>query len=171
MRTALTTYLADLATGQQTRIPRISTRTGGGVSQSTVFSVDYVPIPTKQAQISLVASAGMTFAPDALALTDQGVGFLQNGLSNETNYMAKNLDGDSCDISGWEFHGGSEAIQRRAFLSPTDIVWEHSSLGDFAKYPLYKNETVKWEDFMDGIFSTKLYRPHVVVFEAVDIPP
>ena len=168
MRTALTTYLADMATGRHTRIPSISTNSDG-VSSISAFSTDYVPIPTTQAQISLVASAGMTFAPDALVLADQGVGFLQDGLSNETNDMAQSTDEDACDISGWEFHGGTEAIQRRAFLSPTDIIWEHSSLGGFTNYPLYDSGNTTWEENLDGIFSTKMYRPHIVIFDPVEI--
>ena len=116
----------------------------------------------------------MTFAPDALVLAHGGVGFLQDGLSNETNYMAPSADDNACDASGWEFHGGTEAIQRRAFLSPTDIVWEHSSLGGFAKHSLYSNHNdddseEEWQEALNGIFSTKVYRPHVVVFDPVDI--
>ena len=175
MRTALTTYLADLATGGHTRIPHATTsaasrRVGG--AKTTSFTIDHVPIPTSQAAISLVASAGMTFAPDALVLTDNGVAFLQDGLSNETNYMAKasNAD-DACDVSGWEFHGGTEAIQRRAFLSPTDIAWEHAPLEKFESFSLYhQNENIKWQDALQGVFSTQVYPPRVIVFDPVDIP-
>lgn len=176
MRTALTAYLADLATGSHTRIPRVTTTThnkhGNDESSMTTFVVDHVPIPVTQADISLVASAGMTFVPDALILAHGGVGFLQDGLSNETNFMAQSTDNDNnaCDVSGWEFHGGTEAIQRRAFLSPTDIVWEHSTLGGYTKHALYDTDTEKdWQDALNGVFSTKVYRPHVVVFDPVEI--
>jgi len=111
MRTALNTYLGDMTTGRHTRIP--SSTNGKGISN--------VSIPSYQAQISLVSSGGMQINPDSLALIDQGVIFLQDGLTNETNQMYWETE-DQCQ-QGLQFDGGTEAATRSTFLSSTDVFF------------------------------------------------
>jgi len=153
MRTALTTYIADTATGRKTLIP-----------SSTDEGIEYVHIPNYQAQISLVAGAGMFVFPESLALTDKGVIFLQDGLNNATNRMF--WGEEECE-QGLEFEGGTEAVQRRAFLSATDIFFEHTALSNFKQHEVY--EAGSWEKAIKGVFSAKLYPPQLTVFESIDI--
>jgi hypothetical protein len=151
MRTALNTYLGDIVTGRRTLIPSSSDQ-----------GLSYVSIPQYQAQISIVSSAGMTITPDSLALTNGGTIFLQDGLSNATNRMIWSDDG--CE-QGLQFEGGTQAAQRRAFLSLTDIVLDHKALSHFERYDLYEN----WHSALRSAFSAKVYPPQIIVFEAVDI--
>lgn len=151
MRTALNTYLGDIVTGRRTLIP-----------SSTDNGLTYVHIPQYQAQISIVSSAGMTVTPDSLALTHGGTIFLQDGLSNVSNRMIWSVDG--CE-QGLQFEGGTEAAQRRSFLSSTDVIFDHKALLHFERHDLYKH----WHSALQGAFSSKAYPPQVIVFESVDI--
>ena len=151
MRTALNTYLGDIVTGRRTLIPSSSDQ-----------GLSYVPIPQYQAQVSVVSSAGMTVTPDSLALTHGGTIFLQDGLSNVSNRMIWSVDG--CE-QGLQFEGGTEAAQRRAFLSPTDVIFDHKALSHFQRYDLYQH----WQSALKGAFSAEVYPPQVIVFDAVDI--
>ena len=151
MRSALNTYLGDITTGRRTLIP-----------SSSDDGLSYVPIPSYQAQISIVSSSGMTVTPDSLALTNGGSIFLQDGLSNATNRMVWSDDG--CE-QGLQFEGGTQGAQRRAFLSPTDIVFDHKALSHFKRYDLYHH----WHTALNGSFSAKVYPPQITIFEAVDI--
>jgi hypothetical protein len=151
MRTALNTYLGDVVTGRQTLIP-----------SSSDEGLSYVSIPQYQAQISIVSSAGMTVTPDSLALTNGGTIFLQDGLSNATNQMIWSDEG--CE-QGLQFEGGTQAAQRRAFLSPTDIVLDHKALMHFERHDLYDH----WHSALEGAFSAKVYPPQITIFDAVDI--
>lgn len=151
MRSALNTYLGDMVTGRSTLIP-----------SSTDTGLQYVHIPEHQAQISIVSSAGMTVTTDSLALTDAGTIFLQDGLSNATNRMFWSVEG--CEL-GLQFEGGTEAVQRRAYLSPTDIVFEHKALANFRRLNLYHDS----EKALDGVFSAKVYPPQITVFDPVNI--
>jgi hypothetical protein len=153
MRTALNTYLGDMMTGQQTLIPSSSDK-----------GLSHVHIPKYQAQISIVSSAGMTVTPDSLVLTNGGTIFLQDGLSNATNRMYWSREG--CEL-GLQFDGGFESVQRRAFLSATDIFFEHSASNDFHRVDLYKPEKV--EEQLNGSFSAKVYPPQITVFSPVGI--
>jgi hypothetical protein len=152
MRTALNTYLGDMVTGRTTVIP-----------SSTDKGLSYVSIPEHQAQISLVSSAGMTVTTDSLALTNGGLIFLQDGLSNATNRMFWSVEG--CE-QGLQFEGGTQGATRRAYLSPTDVVLEHKPLSHFERYDLYDDA----EAALDGAFSAKLYPPQITVFQPEDIP-
>ena len=76
MRTALNAYNGDMVAGRKTLIPSFSDD-----------GLTYVHIPTYQAQVSIVSSAGMTVMPESLALTNSGTMFLQDGLSNDTGVM------------------------------------------------------------------------------------
>ena len=151
MRSALNTYMGDIVTGRTTLIP-----------SSSDAGLTYTNIPEHQAQISIVSSAGMTVTTDSLALTNGGTIFLQDGLSNVTNRMFWSVEG--CE-QGLQFEGGTEAAQRRAFLSPTDIVFEHKALSHFQRLDLYED----WEAELDGAFSAKVYPPQITIFDPVDI--
>jgi hypothetical protein len=154
MRTALNSWTGDAVTGRHTLIP----------SSSDANGLQYVPMPWYQAQISLVSSAGMTATPESMALTNGGVIFVQDGLTNETNHMYWGMEG--CEL-GLQFAGGTEAVQRRAFLSPTDVVFEHTAIGDLKRHDLYDRH--EWEGKLEGSFSAKVYPPQVIVFDPVDI--
>jgi len=151
MHTALNTYLGDITTGRHTLIP-----------SSSDEGLDYVHIPEYQAQISIVSSAGMTAVPESLALANNGTIFLQDGLSNETNIMFWGVD--ECEL-GLQFDGGTEAIQRRSFLSKTDIFFEHTALQTFERIDIFDD----WEEAMSGSFSAKVYKPQMTVFEPIAI--
>jgi len=158
VKTALNAYTADMTTGRQTLIPSITDK-----------GLEYVHIPTYQAQIGIVSSAGMTLVPESLALTQHGVIFLQDGLTNATNgeYWAHS----GCEF-GLQFQGGTEAITRRAFLSSTDVFFEHKTLDDVKDFDLYpdSNKDDDWIHNLAGSFSTKAYPPKLIIFDAVDIP-
>jgi hypothetical protein len=156
MRTALQSWTGDMVTGRRTRIP----------SSSDDAGLTYVPIPRYQAQISLVSSAGMTITPDSLALTDAGIAFLQDGLTNQTNRMYWSQEG--CEL-GLQFEGGTEAARRKAFLSATDVFFEHSAVTEFKRYDLF--ERSKWREAIEGVFSSALYPPQLTVFETQEIAP
>jgi hypothetical protein len=157
MRSALNTYLGDIMTGQHTLIP-----------SSSDDGLEYVHIPKYQAQISIVSSAGMTVTTDSLALTNGGTIFLQDGLYNDTNRMFWSSEG-LCEL-GLQFEGGTEAVQRRAFLSPTDIMFKHVALSNLQRVDLYeKGDTDKVEEELKTAFSAKVYPPQLIIFDAVDI--
>eukprot|EP00536_Pseudo-nitzschia_multiseries_P011153 jgi/Psemu1/289524/fgenesh1_pg.365_\ len=125
LRTALDAYNGDLVTGRTTRIP----------SSSGSDTLRYVPIPTHQAQIGLVASAGMSPNTESLALAQNGLLLLQDGLSNST--ARRFLDNDLKEQCGprqeVQFTGGTVAVRRRAKVSKTEVRFEYdllSSHGD-----------------------------------------
>jgi hypothetical protein len=153
MHTALNTYLADMTTGRQTLIP----------SSSDEHGLEYVHIPAYQAQVSIVSSAGMSVVPESLALTNDGMLFLQDGLSNATNRMY--WGEDECEY-GLQFKGGTEAVQRRALLSSTDIFFEHKALETYHRHDIFDD----WETTAAGIFSAKVYDPQMTVFDPMPIP-
>jgi hypothetical protein len=153
VKTSLNAYTADMTTGQQTMIPSITEK-----------GLQYVHIPKYQAQIGVVSSAGMTLVPESLALTQHGIIFLQDGLSNATNreYWANT----GCEF-GTQFEGGTEAITRRAFLSSTDVFFEHQTLDGLKRYDLYPEK--EWEKNIAGSFSGKEYPPQLTIFDPADI--
>mmetsp|Transcript_26254 Transcript_26254/g.63974 ORF Transcript_26254/g.63974 Transcript_26254/m.63974 type:complete len:514 (+) Transcript_26254:38-1579(+) len=155
MRMSLNAYLADITTGQTTVIPSAS---------STNSDLEYVPMPKYQAQIGLVSSAGMTVTTDSLALTDNGVIFLQDGLSNATNNMYWSVEG--CEL-GLQFEGGTEAVQRHASMSSTDIVMQHKAVTGFQRHDVYAPS--KWEISIKSSFTTQKYRPQMTIFDPVEI--
>jgi hypothetical protein len=150
MHTALNTYLGDLVTGRKTLIPSSSDK-----------GLTYVSMPLYQAQISIVSSAGMTIVPESMALADQGVIFLQDGLSNGRN--RKYWSSEGCDL-GFQFDGGTEAVQRRTLLSETDVSFMYDILKDPTTTVLSD-----WEESIQGYFSTMVYPPHIVMFDPVAI--
>lgn len=153
VKTSLNAYTADMTTGRQTLIPSITDK-----------GLEYVHIPEYQAQIGIVSSAGMTLVPESLALTQHGIIFLQDGLSNATNREYYSHTG--CEF-GLQFEGGTEAITRRAFLSSTDVFFEHKTLDDFKRYDLYPESD--WDKNLAGSFSAKEYPPQLTVFNPADI--
>lgn len=153
VKTALNAYTADMTTGRHTMIPSSSDR-----------GLEYVHIPEYQAQIGVVSSAGMTAMPESLALTQHGTLFLQDGLSNATNGEAWMSNG--CEF-GLQFQGGTEAITRRAFLSSTDVFFEHRALDAWHRYDVYGED--EWETILNGSFTTKKYPPQLTIFDTIDI--
>lgn len=153
LRKSLTAYLADASTGRRTLIPSTSDQ-----------GLEYVPIPQYQAQLGLVSSAGMTVVTDSLALTNNGILFLQDGLSNATNRLYWGEIG--CEF-GVQLEGGTEAVQRESFVSSTDISFEHKALEAFQRLNLYPESS--WQGEIQGSFSTKVYPPQLTVFDAMDI--
>lgn len=151
MHTALNTYLGDIVTGRHTLIP-----------SSSDHGLEYVQIPQYQAQLSIVSSAGMTVVPESLVLTNNGTIFLQDGLSNGTNSMFWGTEG--CEL-GLQFDGGTEAVQRKAFLSATDVFFEHTALSSFRRLWVQQD----WEKSLNGSFSTKVYKPEIVLFDPLPI--
>lgn len=147
MRTALNTYLGDMVTGRHTYIP-----------SSSDGLLSYTQIPDYQAQISIVSSAGMTVVADSLALTNNGVMFLQDGLSNDTQRQF--VSTDDCD-SGIQFEGGLEGVKRDVVMTHTDVSFEYTLLANPRAVSI--NRDVR------PVFSEQVYHPLVNVFEAVDI--
>jgi hypothetical protein len=146
-RTALNSYLADIITGSTTLIPSSSER-----------GLDYVSIPKHQAQVSIVSSAGMTVTAESLALTHNGTIFLQDGLSDDKPIMIVGKD-------ELEFEGGTEAVQRLAVLSPTDVYFEHKVVEGYEKHSIYDN----WKEELKGFFTVEVYEPMITVYEPIDI--
>ena len=113
MHRALSTYLADVATGSKTLIP-----------SSANDAVEWVGIPRRQAQISLVSSAGMDVIVSSLVLADGGHIFLQDGM--EGNISPSSSYGlDECSPNEYEFFGGSQCVKRTAIVSG---MWHRSSI-------------------------------------------
>jgi hypothetical protein len=153
MRTALSTYLAYAVMESPLLIPSVSDG-----------RIDYVPIPKYQAQISLVASSGMTINPASLALTNNGSILLQDGMSNEDVIMSWS---DECFQYSWHFDGGSEVIQRNALISPTEVVFEYSVNDRYLKHDIYDDDG--WRKALEGVFSNAVYEPKMTVYEPTDI--
>lgn len=113
MHRALSTYLADVATGSKTLIP-----------SSANDSVEWVPIPRRQAQISLVSSAGMDVIASSLVLADGGHIFLQDGMEGSIS-PSSSYGQDKCSPNDYEFFGGSQCVKRTAIVSGK---WHSSSI-------------------------------------------
>ncbi|VEU34276.1 unnamed protein product [Pseudo-nitzschia multistriata] len=121
LRRALDTFQGDLVTGRTTRIPSTNQHSNG---------LGYAPIPTHQAQIGLVASAGMSPNAESLALTQNGILFLQDGLSNHTaRAFVDTEQSQQCGPQqGLQYEGGTVAVRRRALVSKTDVRFEYELL-------------------------------------------
>jgi len=145
MRRALDAYLANAMMHGPIRVPSTD-----GPDR---------PLPTTQADLSLISSAGMTLFPPALVLTDGGVALLQDGLSNAT--MQTVADTEECTKGDLAFVGGFEAVRRTAVWSETDIVLDHALLPRIQRVALPLNLT--------GVFSG-LYAPTLHVMEPTDLP-
>ena len=105
MHRALRTYLADVATGSTTLIP-----------SSANDAVEWIGIPKRQAQLSLVSSAGMDVIVSSLVLADGGHIFLQDGMvGNISPYST--FGQDECSPNEYEFFGGSQCVKRTAIVS------------------------------------------------------
>ena len=208
LRTALSTYLGDIVTGRATTIPS-STTTATSATMSSLAVVEYVPIPTHQAQLSLVSSAGMSPNTDSLSLAQNGILFLQDGLSNATarRFIDPNLQATCGPETALQYEGGTIAIRRKALLTHTDVRFEYELLSSTLssnkntatassnstyntsstankkengkeevesaheyKVPVYDN-TDEWKMKLDGVFSTKVYEPHLVIYGPIEIAP
>jgi hypothetical protein len=211
LRSALDTYLGDIITGRTTKIPSSSDNEYGN------NGITYVSIPTYQAQISLVSSAGMSPATDSLALCQNGIIFVQDGISNKTS--RRYIDNESMDICGpqtaLQYEGGTIGVRRRSLLTKTDVRFEYELLSSSRsssinnnpttetttekmssssssssslftassssstsstseetayeyKVPVYENND-SWKSHLNGIFSTQVYEPHLVIYGPIDI--
>jgi hypothetical protein len=162
-RSALDSYTANVVTGSKLVIP-------SGSSSSTSEELEYVPIPAHQAQISLVSSAGMVVMPSSLALAQNGTILLQDGMDNTPSRMFWESGSSSCARSnkGLAFEGGSEAVQRVAFLSPTEVVFDYKVRNEYQTYDLYPSTDVV-QCALKGSFSTKVYDPQVLVYQPIEI--
>jgi len=162
MRRALQSFLADTVLPHPTLIPS----SYGGI-------VDYVEIPRHQAQISLVASAGMTVSEASLALTDQGSIILQDGLENGDPDMVWTYE---CYTYQWQFIGGSEVIRRNATMTPTEVVFHYDIHRHYQRLLLYDNSSQNddnddddWRTNLRGVFSGTQYPPLVKVYDPFPI--
>lgn len=164
---ALQTYMADIVTGSNTLIPKLS---------SFDDELTYVPIPYTQAQVSLVSSSGMTIQYRSLVLVNNGTIYLQDGLydDNATIIWINRTEGKVDSALG-----GSEAIQRTAVVNDRDVHFDLNIVPVHNKVPVYddssiiKNdgsETAEWQMALSGVFCTVLYEPMIVVWEPKEVP-
>jgi hypothetical protein len=155
---SLMTYMADVVTGSNTRIP-----------SSSNDHVEWVGLPRNQAQISLVASAGMDITVASLALADGGHIFLQDGVhGNQTPHSTYGTD--ECSPNEYEFFGGSQSITRTAVISPTDVTFEYEMNLNFSEFDLYPEGGERyWKDVLKGVFSSTTYQPKLTVYDPIDI--
>lgn len=158
---ALMTYGADVVTGSKTRIP-----------SSFNGTVEWVGIPKKQAQISLVSSASMDVIVASLALADGGHIFLQDGVDGDLAPYST-YGTNQCQPNEYEFFGGSQSITRTAVVSPTDVTFAYSMNMNFTDHLLYPdgNGHRHWKEILKGVFSASRYQPKLTVYEPVDVPP
>ena len=152
---ALMTYMADVVTGSKTRIPSF-----------TDDLVEWVGIPKRQAQISLVSSAGMDIIVASLALANGGHIFLQDGVSGDVE-PTTTFGTDECSPNTYEFFGGSQCVSRTAVISATDVTFEYDHIMNFTEYEVFPNGN--WKEAIEGIFSKEFYEPRLTVYDPVDI--
>eukprot|EP00563_Minutocellus_polymorphus_P004070 CAMPEP_0181027120 /NCGR_PEP_ID=MMETSP1070-20121207/4001_1 /TAXON_ID=265543 /ORGANISM="Minutocellus polymorphus, Strain NH13" /LENGTH=237 /DNA_ID=CAMNT_0023104353 /DNA_START=150 /DNA_END=860 /DNA_ORIENTATION=+ len=146
-RRALTTYLANAASFSETYIPSaLEDGNGGGVR--------FVEIPTHQAQISLVSSAGMSVNVDSLALADNGTILLQDGLEDDPSHF----EWISKRKHQVEYGVGSEAVQRRSVLTPTDAFFEYRLNEACESHPVFTDDD-DWKRTLEGVFTNSKYPP------------
>jgi hypothetical protein len=154
-RTALNTFLADVITGTTSLIPSSSNK-----------GLEYVHIPPYQAQISLVSSAGMSIMQDSLTLTQNGTIFLQDGVNGDEKSKMK-ISTHQYNKGEVEFRGGTESVQRKAVLEPSNVFFEYKIRDDFGAHAVYPNGD--WEAKIRGSFSNQRYEPWINLYDTVDI--
>jgi hypothetical protein len=154
-KSALTAYLASIASGSQTLIP------SGGSDK-----LEQVRIPTHQAQISLVSSAGMSVSADSLVLTDGGTILLQDGLENG---LVRKFWQDENDkrLHRTQFEGGSEAVSRISVVRPTEVYFEYEIRRAMVENQIYIDG--EWTQELDKVFTTRMYEPTIAVYEPTAI--
>ena len=152
---ALMTYMADVVTGSKTRIPSF-----------TGDLVEWVGIPKRQAQISLVSSAGMDVIVSSLALANGGHIFLQDGVSGDVE-PTTTFGTDECNPNEYEFFGGSQCVSRTAVISATDVTFKYDHIMNFTEYKVYPHGA--WKEAIEGIFSKEFYEPSLTVYDPLDI--
>mmetsp|Transcript_1907 Transcript_1907/g.3014 ORF Transcript_1907/g.3014 Transcript_1907/m.3014 type:complete len:117 (+) Transcript_1907:1-351(+) len=112
----------------------------------------------------------MTINADSMALTQHGVLFLQDGMSNASSKQYIDYDlWNSCD-QGIQFDGGTEAVSRRAIVSNTDVNFLYQVHDPVRKVPVYDDEE-SYEKDLRKTFSTAVYDPHLIVYDSIPIPP
>ena len=171
-RTALNAYLADNVLGGYTRIPR-SVEQYDKKTNKYSGSVEFVPIPRHQAQLSLVSSSGMTANPASLALVNNGTILLQDGQSSTPGSMAFSATEDSCGLKKWHFSGGNEHITRIANLTSTHIGFRYSIEKGHEQVGIWDDleddSDTTWKKVIDGIFTTAKYEPKITVYQPREI--
>jgi len=172
-QSALKSFLANLASRSSTLIP--SSRTIGLHSGGRRI-VDRVPFSARQAQLSLVSSAGMTVNADSLVLVDGGSIILQDGVEN--GYARKFWQDDNEKRKHHDqFEGGSEVVERIPVLTPTEVYFEFAIRRPVIGVPLYgggdddddRPDGDTWKRELDGVFTTKMYEPSIAVYEPARI--
>jgi hypothetical protein len=155
---SLMTYMADVVTGSNTRIP-----------SSRNDSVEWVGIPRTQAQISLVSSAGMDVTVSSLALANGGHIFLQDGMEGDIPPHSS-YGTDECSPNEYEFFGGSQSITRTAVVSPTDVTFEYVLNLNLTEFDLYPEGGERnWKHVLKGVFSSTAYQPKLTVYDPINI--
>lgn len=155
---ALMTHTADTVTGSETLVP-----------SSSNDSVEWVPLPRRMAQVSLVSSAGMELEVASLALADGGYAFLQDGVGGavapHTTFGENN-----CKPNQYEFYGGSQSVKRSAVISATDVTFEYELNMNYKDYDLYPDSGSRgWKEVLRGVFSVSAYQPKLTIYDPVDI--
>lgn len=164
-KTALNTYLGDMIQGRIARIPSSSS-----CNANATTTLSMVPIPIHQAQIGIVSSAGMSINANSMALVENGTLFLQDGMTNAT--ADQYIDHEmwmTCD-QAVQFHGGTEAVQRRSVVTKTDVTFLYTVLPSTTKVPVYNDDNDDmWKEKLQKVFTTAQYAPHVVVHDPVTL--
>jgi hypothetical protein len=167
--TAKNAYDADMVSGRKTLIPSGG---GGGGNHGDGGGdgglLTYTSIPSHQAQISLVASAGMTLNKDSMVLVNDGAILLQDG---DYDDVPRQFFGNAQKRTNLQFEGGSELVRRRAVLTPTEIYFEYSIVDGknfLDLVPVYEKEDAFVES-LEGIFSITQYEPSIVVYDPIEI--
>ena len=159
MRTALTAFLVDSVLPSATLIPSSS-------SNPNNQEVEYIEIPRYQAQLSLVASAGMTVSETSMALVNGGSIVLQDGMEDDDPEMIWTYE---CFKYEWQFVGGSEVVQRNATMTPTEVLFDYNVKKTYKKHSIYGKDGKGWKQSLRNVFSTARYEPMVRVFEPSSI--
>ena len=144
-RTALNAYLANSVLGSPLLIPK-NVETYDEKKKKYTGGIEFVKMPSHQAQLSLVSSSGMTVNPESLALTNNGTIILQDGLSQREVSMVWSGE---CDVFGWHFAGGSEHISRHAVLSETEITFGYEIHSGWSQHGIYTDlndpDDISWK--------------------------
>lgn len=160
LQSALISYMADASMVQSTLIP--STNSSDG-------RVTYVPIPRHQAQLSIVSSAGMSVNENSMVLANEGSIILQDGLSGADSNKSWVFE---CFKHEWQFEGGSEVVQRKTTMTPTEVVFHFHVHQSYVKHSVFsssKNKDEYWKGRLRGVFSNALYEPMITTYEPAPV--
>ena len=108
----------------------------------------------------------MTIMQDSLALTQNGTMFLQDGVNGDEKSKMK-ISTHQYNKGEVVFRGGTESIQRKAVLEPSNVFFEYKVRDDFGAHAVYPNGD--WEAKIQGSFSSQRYEPWINLYDTVDI--